>query len=150
MELEFLINMIQSIQEHKIALATYAAENDIQQLTASQLKKAREMTLVLEPVEEKETAMLPVYLKRNCYALCGDSVCPERGRQQEDNRRFAGIEDNKLLCLAILVDPNKYFVNNITRVSAKDLLEEELGAGSAEELEGNGLSSVTESRNLNK
>ena len=37
--------MIQSILEQKMALAAYAAENDIPQLTASHL--ARKMTLVL-------------------------------------------------------------------------------------------------------
>ena len=48
--------------EQKIALAAYAAENDIPQLTASQLEVARKMTLVLASIEEitqaisKETA----------------------------------------------------------------------------------------------
>ena len=44
--------MIQSILEQKMALAAYAAENDIPQLTASQLEIARKMTLVLAPIEE--------------------------------------------------------------------------------------------------
>ena len=51
------------------------------------------------------------------------------------------------MCLATLLDPrfkDNFFVNNITRVSAKDMLE--LGAGSAKESEGNGSGSVTESR----
>ena len=64
--------------------------------------------------------------------------------------RFAGIEDNKLLCLATLLDPrfkDKFFVNNIIRASAKDMLEEELEADSAEESEINSLASATEGRN---
>ena len=156
--------MIQSILEQKMALAAYAADNDIQQLTASQLEIARKMTLVLEPVEEitqvisKEIAMLSMIIPFVRVLL-------RTWEREEDDRgirtmklemikslksRFAGIEDNKLLCLATLLDPrfkDKFFVNNITRVSAKDMLEEELGAGSAEESEGNGSGSVTESRN---
>lgn len=56
--------MIQSILEQKMALAAYAAENDIPQLTASQLEIARKMALVLSPIEEitqaisKQTATL--------------------------------------------------------------------------------------------
>ena len=45
------------------------------------------------------------------------------------NSWFAGIEDNKLLCLATLLDPrfkDKFFANNIIRASAQDMLEEEL------------------------
>ena len=64
--------------------------------------------------------------------------------------RFAGIEDNKLLCLATLLDPRfkaKFFVNNIIRASAKDMLEEELEADSAEESEVNSSASATEGRN---
>ena len=60
--------MIHSILEQKMALAAYAAENDIQQLTANQLEIAWKMTLVLEPVEEitqvilKETATLSMVI----------------------------------------------------------------------------------------
>ena len=64
--------------------------------------------------------------------------------------RFAGIEDNKLLCSATLLDPrfkDKFFVNNIIRASAKDMLEEELEADSAEESEVNSSASATEGRN---
>ena len=60
----YTLCMIQSILKLKIALAAYAAENDIPQLTANQLEIARKMTLVLAPIEEitqaisKETATL--------------------------------------------------------------------------------------------
>ena len=60
--------MIKSILEQKMALAAYAAENDVQQLTGNQLEIARKMTLVLEPVEEitqvisKETATLSMVI----------------------------------------------------------------------------------------
>ena len=112
------------------------------------------MTLVLEPVEEitqvisKETATLSMIIPFVQVLL-------RTWEREEDDRgirimklemikslksRFAGIEDNKLLCLATLLDPrfkDKFFVNNIARVSAKEMLEEEIGAGSAEESEGN-------------
>ena len=66
-----------------MALAAYATDNDIHQLTASQLEIARKMILALEPVEKNN----PGYLKRNCYAFYDNSICPgsvenmgERGR----------------------------------------------------------------------
>lgn len=51
--------------------------------------------------------------------------------------RFTGIEHNKLLCLATLHDHRfiQIFVNHIITASAKDMLEEELEANSAEESE---------------
>ena len=51
-----------------MALAAYAAENDIPQLTANQLELARRMTLMLGPVEEiiqaisKQTATLSLVI----------------------------------------------------------------------------------------
>jgi len=44
--------MAESILEQKMALAAYAAENSIQQLTPTQLEIAKKMVSVLSPVEE--------------------------------------------------------------------------------------------------
>ena len=49
--------MLQSILEQKTALAAYAAENDIPQLTANHLEISRKMVLILAPVEEITQAM---------------------------------------------------------------------------------------------
>ena len=153
--------MIQSILEQKMALAAYAAENDIQQLTATQLEIARKITFVLEPVEEitqvisKETATLSTVIPFVRVLLRSwEKEGDDRGIQtmkhqmmQSLKSRFAGIEDNKLLCLATLLDPrfkDNFFVNNIIRASAKDMLEEELEADSAEESEVNSSASATE------
>ena len=76
--------MIQSILEQKMALAAYAAENDIQQLTANQLEITRKMTLVLEPVEEitqvisKDTATLS-------RVIPFVRIMGERGRRQRNS-----------------------------------------------------------------
>ena len=43
--------MLQSILEQKMALAAYAAKNDVSQLTANQLEIARKLVLVPAPVE---------------------------------------------------------------------------------------------------
>ena len=66
--------MIQSILEQKMALATYATENDIPQLTASQLEIAQKMTLVHAPIEEitqlfltKQPPCHCLYLLLGCY-----------------------------------------------------------------------------------
>ena len=111
--------MIQSILEQKMALAAYAAENDIQQLSANQLEIARKITFVLEPVEEitqvisKETATLSTVIPFVRVLLRSwEKEGDDRGIQtmkhqmtQSLKSRFAGIEDNKLLCLATLLDP---------------------------------------------
>ena len=58
----------ESILEQKAALAAYAADNNIQHLTANQLEMARRMVLVLSPVVEitqaisKETATLSIVI----------------------------------------------------------------------------------------
>ena len=44
--------MLQSVLKQKMALAAYAAENDIPQLTENQLEIARKMVPILAPVEE--------------------------------------------------------------------------------------------------
>jgi len=61
--------MLQSIVEQKMALAIYAAESDIPQLTSHQLNIAHKMVLVLGPTEEiteafsKQTATLSVIIQ---------------------------------------------------------------------------------------
>lgn len=57
--------MVESILEQKMALAAYAAENNIPQLTPNQLKITKRMVLVLSSVEEttsKKTATLSVVI----------------------------------------------------------------------------------------
>ena len=121
------------------------------------------MTLVLEPVEEitqvisKETATLSMVIPFVRVLLRSwEKEEDDRGIQtmkhqmmQSLKSRFGGIEDSKLLCLATLLDPRfkgKFFVNNIIRASAKDMLEVELEADSAEESEVNSSASATEGR----
>ena len=146
-----------------MAFAAYAAENDMRQLTANQLEIARKMTLVLEPVEEitqaisKETATLLMVIPFVRVLLRSwEREEYDRGIQtmkhqmvQSLKSRFAGIEDNKLLCLATLLDPrfkDKFFANNIVRASAQDMLEEELQADLAQ-MPDNISTSVAEGRN---
>ena len=56
--------MVESILEQKMALAAYAAENNIAQLTPTQLEIAWRMALVLSPVEET---------KQRCKKVRGQS-----------------------------------------------------------------------------
>ena len=44
--------MVESILEQKMALAAYAVENNIAQLTPTQLEIAKKMVVMLSPVEE--------------------------------------------------------------------------------------------------
>ena len=135
--------MIQSILEQKMALAAYAAENDIPQLTANQLEIARKLTLVLAPIEEitqaisKQTATLSMVVPFIRVLLRSwEKEDDDRGIQTMKeqmihslNSRFAGIEDNHLLSVVTLTDPrfkNRFFASNIVKASAKDMLQEEL------------------------
>ena len=135
--------MVESILEQKMALAAYAAENNIPQLTPNQLEIARKMVLVLSPVEEitqsisKETATLSVVIP-NIRALL------RSWEKQEDDlgirtmkeemvkslkSRFAGVEENMLLSIATLLDPrfkDKFFGSNIIKTTVKEMLEEEV------------------------
>ena len=93
-----------------MALAAYAAENDIQQLTANQLEIARKMTLALEPVEEitqvisKDTATLLMVipfvrvLLRSWEKEEDDREIQNMKHQMMQSLKswFAGIEDNKI------------------------------------------------------
>ena len=60
--------MVESILEEKMELAAYALENNISQLTTTQLEIAKEMALVLSPVEgitdliSKEIAMFSLVI----------------------------------------------------------------------------------------
>ena len=118
--------MLESILEQKMALAAYAAENNIQHLAANQLEMARKMVLVLSPVEEitqaisKETATLSIVIPHIRVLLRSwerqDDDLGIRTMKKEMTTslksRFAGIEENQLLAIATVLDPrfkDKYF-----------------------------------------
>ena len=121
---------LESILEQKMALAAYAAENNIPQLTPNQLEIARKMVLVLSPVEEitqsisKETATLSVVIP-NIRALLrswekqedDQGICTMKEEMIKSLKsRFAGVEENVLLSIATLLDPrfkDKFFGSNI-------------------------------------
>ena len=106
-----------------MALAAYAAKNDIPQLTANQLEIARKLTLVLAPIEEitqaisKQTATLSMVIPFVRVLLRSwEKEDDDRGIQTMKeqmihslNLRFAGIEDNlqtlgsKIVFLAVIL-----------------------------------------------
>jgi len=135
--------MLQSILEQKMALAAYAAENDIPQLTANQLEIARKMVLILSTVEEitqaisKQTATLSMVIPMIRVLLKSwEKEDDDRGVQTMKNEmvksvkgRFAGIEDNYLLSVATIVDPrfkDRFFSSNISKSIAKEAAQKEL------------------------
>ena len=103
----------------------------------------REIALVLSPVEEvtqsisKETATLSVVIPNICVLL-------RSWEKQDDDQgirtmkgelikslksRFAGIEENRLLSIATMLDPrfkDKFFASNISKTTVKGMLEEEI------------------------
>ena len=135
--------MLESILEQKLALAAYAADNNIQHLTANQLEMARRMVLVLSPVEEitqatsKETATLSIVIPHIRVLLRSwekqDDDMGIRTMKQEMTTslksRFAGLEENQLLAIATVLDPrfkDKFFGSSIIRATVQEMLEEEL------------------------
>ena len=135
--------MVESILEQKMALAAYAAENNIAQLTPMQLEIARRMVLVLSPVEEitqsisKETATLSVVIPNIRVLLRSwekqdddQGIRTMKGEMIKSLKtRFAGVEENRLLSIATIVDPrfkDKFFASNIIKTTVKEMLEEEI------------------------
>ena len=135
--------MMESILEQKMALAAYAAENNIAQLTPMQLEIARRMVFVLSPVEEitqsisKETATLSVVIPNIRVLLRSwekqdddQGIRTMKGEMIKSLKtRFAGVEENRLLSIATIVDPrfkDKFFASNIIKTTVKEMLEEEI------------------------
>ena len=126
-----------------MVLAAYAADNNIQQLTANQLEMDRRMVLVLSLVEKitqavsKETATLSIVIPHIQVLLRSwerqDDDMGIRTMKKEMTMplkpRFARIEENKLLAIATILDPrfkDKFFWSSIIRATIQEMLEEEL------------------------
>ena len=135
--------MVESILEQKMALAAYAAENSIVQLTPTQLELAKRIVVVLSPVEEitqsisKETAALSVVIPNIRVLLRSwekhhddQGIHTMKGEMIKSLKsRFAGIEENRLLSIATILDPrfkDKFFASNIIKMTMKEMLEEEI------------------------
>ena len=124
--------MMKSIQEQKMALAAYAAEsNSIQQLSSHQLDLLKKCIEVLSPIEEitrsiaADLASIPLsyhtyvrILTRTLQKTCDDSGIRTMKAQllHSLKSRFSGIEENKELSLATILDPrfkDEFFSGNI-------------------------------------
>ena len=122
--------MLKSIQEQKMALAAYAAENSsIQQLSSNQLDLLRKCIEILSPVEEitrsisADLASISVIipyvriLKRTPVKNTDDSGIHTMKTEllHSIKLHFTGIEENKVLSLATYLDPQfkDNFLSNI-------------------------------------
>ena len=131
--------MLTSILEQKLALAAYATENSIPNLTSHQLDLVSKVVTVLAPVEEItqmiSTEVAPVSvlipLVRGLmktlekHHINDSGVRTMKGEMLVSlKRRFADMEHKEYLLLAIILDPrykNKFFSNTDVAV---DLLEQ--------------------------
>ena len=136
--------MLKSIQEQKMALAAYAAENGgIQQLSSNQLDLLRKCIEILSPVEEitrsisADLASISVIipyvriLKRTLEKNTDDSGIRTMKTEllHSIKLRFTGIEENKVLSLATYLDlrfKDKFFSGNIIKATIKEMLLEEM------------------------
>ena len=132
--------MLQKIKEQKMALAAYASEYDISQLTAHQLDLVNKLISALSPIEELTNSIstnaasvsliIPFIriLRKNLQNHDNDSGIRTMKAEmlKSLNKRYAGVEDNSPLVLATLLDArfkDKFFSGNI---AAKQLLEEKV------------------------
>ena len=127
-----------------MALAAYAAENSgVHQLSSNQLDVLRKCIEILSPIEEitrsisadlaSISVIIPyVRILTKTLEKNTDDV-GIRGMKTELlhslKSRFTGIEENKLLCLATILDPRfkqKFFSGNIIKATIKEMLLDEM------------------------
>ena len=136
--------MLTSVQEQKMALAAYAAENSgVQQLSSHQLDVMKRVIEILSPVEEitrsisADLAAISIvipYIRILTRALeknTDDSGIRTMKREllHSLKLRFNRIEENKQLSLATFLDPrfkDKFFSSNIVKATIKEILLEEM------------------------
>ena len=135
---------MKSMQEQKMALAAYAAENSsIQQLSSHQLDLLKKCNEVLNPIEEitrsisADLASISIVipyiciLTRTLQKTSDDSGIRTMKAQLLHSLKsgFSGIEENKELSLATILDPrfkDKFFSGNIIQATIKEMLVEEM------------------------
>ena len=137
--------MLQTIKEQKMALAAYATEYDIPQLTPNQLELTSKVIAALNPIEEiiksvstdaaSASLIIPFIriLRRtleNHEDDCGIRTM-KREMLSSLNRRYIGVEANAPLVLATILDPrfkDKFFSSATERANARELLNAKVTA----------------------
>ena len=132
--------MLQTIKEQKMALAAYATEYAIPQLTPNQLDLASKVIAALNPIEEitksvstdaaSASLIIPFIriLRRTLENHEDDrGIRTMKGEMLSSlNRHYAAVEGNAPLVLASLLDPrfkDKFFSSATERANARALLE---------------------------
>ena len=138
--------MFQCILEQKMPLAAYCAENgSIQQLTPYQLELIKKCVDILSPIEEitcsisADMASISIVipyirvLTRTLEKNENDSGVRTMKAEllKSLKTRFAGIEENKQLAVATMLDPrfkDKFFSGNTIKATIKEMLVEEMSS----------------------
>lgn len=137
--------MLQMIKEQKMALAAYATEYAIPQLTPNQLDLTSKIITALHPIEEitksvstdaASASLIIPFIQTLCRSLedheddCG--ICTmKREMLSSLNRRCIAVEANTPLVLATILDPrfkDKFFSGATERANARELLEAKMTA----------------------
>jgi len=136
--------MLQSIQEQKMALAAYAAENgSVQQLSSNQLDLLKKCIDVLSPIEEITNSIsanlasisiiipyVRILIKTlEKHADDGGIRAMKAELLHSIKSRFSGIEENKILSVATILDPRfkeKFFSGNIIKATIREMLLDEM------------------------
>lgn len=136
--------MLQRLFEQKMAIAAYATEHSIVQLTAHQLQLATKIVAVLSPIEEmtKSTSadaasisvVLPFVriLRRTLDEHHDDSgVRTMKNEMKASLERFARSEENENLAIATMLDPrfkDKFFSRLAVSERVKSQVQEKLSS----------------------
>jgi len=131
--------MVQSIAEHKMAIAAYRSENAIRLLNSTQFDLANKIVNVLEPIEEITKSIsedlayislvIPLIRALNKTFEQNEEdhdVCTMKSKMLKSlGRRFAAIKEKKVLVMATIIDPHfkdKFFSSPAKHRNAKVML----------------------------
>ena len=131
--------MLKSVEEQKMALATYGTDGSISALTSLQLDTATKVINILTPIKEitkdisadTSTISQIISLVRDLKKVLEEQDNDHGFRTMKHkmpeslNVRFGSIEDVEFLSLATLTDPrykDKFFTSITSRQCAKEML----------------------------
>ena len=141
--------MLQTVASQKVALAAYATQYSICQLTTNQLDLVDKIIAALSPIEEVTKAVSADSVSVSCIIPFVRMLFKTMGKHHNDRgvrtmkcemlkslkTRYAAVEENEYLAIATTLDPrfkDKFFCGPSERAAARLLLESKISPEAAE------------------
>ena len=141
--------MLQTVASQKVALAAYATQYSICQLTTNQLDLVDKIIAALSPIEEVTKAVSADSVSVSCIIPFIRMFCKTMEKHHNDRgvrtmktemlnslkTRYAAVEENEYLAIATTLDPrfkDKFFCGPSERAAARLLLEGKISPEAAE------------------